>query len=148
AGSAVTVLHVVRPDRPADGGGASAKASAAVSRAFPEPGQGTAVEFRVVRDADPVEAVLREAGGFDLMIVGADEEWGLASHRFGLRPERLAAAVGCSLLLVRKADPAPGDEDEERADAPAASGDGAASRAAEDGPATVAAAPAPVGAGA
>jgi hypothetical protein len=54
-----------------------------------------------------VDAVLAEAGGFDLMIVGADERWGLESHRFALKRERLVAESACSLLLVRKGETVP-----------------------------------------
>jgi nucleotide-binding universal stress UspA family protein len=98
AGAQVTVLHVVpanRENREATG------ASAAVRSVFADPSQPAPVEFRVVRGEEPIEAVLRESGGFDLMIVGVGEEWGLESHLFGLKPERLAAEARCSLLLVR-----------------------------------------------
>jgi hypothetical protein len=36
------------------------------------------------------------------MIVGMGEELGLESHRFGLRPERLASEAPGSLLIVRR----------------------------------------------
>ncbi len=36
------------------------------------------------------------------MVVGVAEEWGLESHLFGFRPQRIAQASACSLLLVRK----------------------------------------------
>jgi Kef-type K+ transport system membrane component KefB/nucleotide-binding universal stress UspA family protein len=101
AGARVTVLHVVpadRADRDATG------ASDAVRAVFADPTQPAPVEFRVVRGEEPIDAVLGEAGGFDLMIVGVGEEWGLESHRFGLRPERLVAESACSLLLVRKGE--------------------------------------------
>jgi nucleotide-binding universal stress UspA family protein len=98
-GASVTVLHVVsRTDSETDVG--------AVQDVFTnkDPSQPAPVEFRVVRGAEPVDAVLAEAGGFDLMIVGVDEPWGLESHLFALKRERLVAESACSLLLVRKGE--------------------------------------------
>ncbi|MGH7215430.1 MAG: universal stress protein, partial [Tepidisphaeraceae bacterium] len=96
----VTVLHVVRPR---GGDGAARGAKAAVERVFQEPGQPTPVTFRVLEDDSPVDAVLREAnaGAFDLTLIGIGEEWGLESHLFGLRPERIAEECSSSLLIVR-----------------------------------------------
>jgi nucleotide-binding universal stress UspA family protein len=65
----------------------------------------------------PVEAVLAHAGRFDLVVIGVGEEWGLQSHLFGFRAERIAREWPGSLLVVRKhqpveelAPPAPGME--------------------------------------
>jgi Kef-type K+ transport system membrane component KefB/nucleotide-binding universal stress UspA family protein len=58
--------------------------------------------FRSVDDPSPVDAVLREAGGYDLVVIGVSEEWGLESHLFGLRPERIAEQSPTSMLIVRK----------------------------------------------
>jgi nucleotide-binding universal stress UspA family protein len=92
------VLHVVPPAAPEAGG-----ARDAVHRVFDDPAQPTPVQFQVVQDASPVDAVLREAHrGYDLVIIGVSEEWGLESHLFGFRPERIAEQVNCSLLIVRK----------------------------------------------
>jgi nucleotide-binding universal stress UspA family protein len=63
-------------------------------------------EMLVVQDASPVDAVLRAAPEFDLVVIGVSEEWGLASHLFGLRPERIAEACPTSLLIVRAHDAA------------------------------------------
>jgi Kef-type K+ transport system membrane component KefB/nucleotide-binding universal stress UspA family protein len=94
----VTVLHVVPPSSPEAGG-----AREAVRRVFEDPAQPLPVEFTVVEDASPVEAVLREARrGYDLVIIGVSDEWGLESHLFGFRPERIAEKVDCSLLIVRQ----------------------------------------------
>lgn len=100
----VTVLHVVRPDEEGGKGKRAASTTEVMSRVFGDPQTATPVEFRVIQDPDPIAAVVAESGQFDLMIVGVGEEWGLESHRFGLRPERLAAEARCSMLLVRKAD--------------------------------------------
>jgi Kef-type K+ transport system membrane component KefB/nucleotide-binding universal stress UspA family protein len=58
--------------------------------------------FRAVEDLSPVDAVLREAAGYDLVVIGVSEEWGLESHLFGLRPERIAEQSPASMLIVRK----------------------------------------------
>lgn len=125
AGSHVTVLHVVPESRASADG--SQGASEVVQTTFNEPNQAAPVEFRVIRGEEPVDAAVRESVGFDLMIVGVGEEWGLASHPFGLRPERLAAQANCSLLLVRKASRGERDGDsnavEERIATPSVAAD-------------------------
>lgn len=99
--SLVTVLHVV-PPRHADDGHLALGAKAAVDRVFHDPAQPTPVTFRTVEDVSPVEVVLRESKSFDLVIIGVAEEWGLESHLFGWRPERIARDCPTSLLIVRK----------------------------------------------
>src|SRR5262249_41747073 len=85
---AVTVLHVTPPGRTE--GAAVLGAKSAVERVFNDPTQPKPVTFRVIEDASPVDAVLRESPHFDLMVIGVAEEWGLESHLFGWRPERVA----------------------------------------------------------
>jgi nucleotide-binding universal stress UspA family protein len=46
---------------------------------------------------------LKQAAGFDLVILGIAEEWGLESHLFGWRPERIARDSPASLMIVRRA---------------------------------------------
>jgi nucleotide-binding universal stress UspA family protein len=96
SGASITVLHVVQPNRekPLD-------AQAAVDRVFADPAQPQAVTFRVVHDASPVDAVLREAAHYDLVVIGVAEEWGLESHLFAWRPERIARECPVSLMIVR-----------------------------------------------
>ena len=65
-------------------------AKSEMERVFADPNQPMPVEFKVVEDNSPVAAVLRESAGFDLVIIGVAEEWGLESHLFGWRPERIA----------------------------------------------------------
>jgi hypothetical protein len=36
-------------------------------------------------------------------VIGVEEEWGLESHLFGWRPERVARECPASMLIVRKA---------------------------------------------
>ena len=80
-------------------------ASTPVERAIadvPSSGQSKLTwEFRTVEDESPVDAVLREAPGYDLVVIGVSEEWGLESHVFGLRPERIAEESPTSMLIVR-----------------------------------------------
>ena len=47
--------------------------------------------------------VLHQSQLADLVIIGVAEEWGLESHLFGWRPERIARDCPSSLLIVRKA---------------------------------------------
>jgi nucleotide-binding universal stress UspA family protein len=95
----VTVLHVTSRDRAA---ARPPSAAVEVQRVFRDPTQPVPVHFRVIEAEDPVEAVVRAAAGYDLMVVAAAEEWGTESHRFGFRTERIAEGSTCSLLLVHR----------------------------------------------
>jgi Kef-type K+ transport system membrane component KefB/nucleotide-binding universal stress UspA family protein len=99
----VTVLHVVPPMR--GRGGKSTGAKETVDRVFHEPGHDTPVTFRVIQDESPVGVVLHQAQNADLVIVGVAEEWGLESHLFGWRAQRIARDCPSSLLIVRKGRP-------------------------------------------
>jgi Kef-type K+ transport system membrane component KefB len=99
-GAAITVVHVVAPRRGGDEKVLGARGE--VDRVFAEPGQPLPVKFRVVEDHSPVQAVLRESAGADLLVIGVAEEWGLESHLFGFRAERIAQECRTSLLIVRK----------------------------------------------
>jgi nucleotide-binding universal stress UspA family protein len=101
----VVVLHV----RAADGrNGKPSAAKSEVERVLNAAAQTRteqqplAWEFRAVEDASPVDAVLREAGGYDLIVIGVSEQWGLESHLFGLRSERIAQESPTTMLIVRK----------------------------------------------
>ena len=96
----VTVLFVVSPMR----GDASKTLEARehVERTFAHPGQAAPVVFRVVEDPSPVGVVLHQAPQFDLVIIGVAEEWGLESHLFGWRAERIARDCPTSMLVVRR----------------------------------------------
>jgi len=63
------------------------------------------VTFRIVEDPSPVGVVLHQAPQFDLVIIGVAEEWGLESHLFGWRAERIARDCPSSMLIVRKYQP-------------------------------------------
>jgi Kef-type K+ transport system membrane component KefB/nucleotide-binding universal stress UspA family protein len=99
-GAAITTLHIVPPQRGNDAAVLGAKTT--VDKVFNEPGQAQPLEFRVVEDDSPVDVVLREADKVDLVVIGGAEEWGLETHRFGFRAERIALECPKSLLIVRK----------------------------------------------
>jgi nucleotide-binding universal stress UspA family protein len=104
-GAHVTILHVVRPHRPEPR--FKQDAERILAEEYPDPING-AISFRVVESLQPVEVVLREAGGYDLTVLGVGEEWQLTPHLFGLRSERLAVYCPSSLLIVRtRAQPTP-----------------------------------------
>ncbi len=96
----VTVIHVVEPGRK------SAKLGAAeiVDRTIPDPTQPEPVHFRIIEDESPVDAVIREAAGYDLLVIGVAEEWGLESGMFGFRRERIAAESPTSMLILRRGE--------------------------------------------
>ena len=96
----ITALHVVAPRR--DNRDELLGAEAEVTKVFNEPGAASPVKFKVVEDESPVDAVLREAEHYDLVIIGVAEEWGLESQVFGFRPQRIALECPRSLLIVRK----------------------------------------------
>jgi Kef-type K+ transport system membrane component KefB/nucleotide-binding universal stress UspA family protein len=98
--ASVTVLHVTRPNRDSETDKLHAKT--AVEKTFNDPTQKSPVTFRVIETDTPIDTVVKESASFDLMIVGMGEQLGLESHRFGLRPERLASEVPGSLLIVRR----------------------------------------------
>src|SRR5262249_60178039 len=81
----LTVLGVVRP------GGARAGADLAAD----------ASPLRGVGSRSPVDAVIAEAAGHDLTVLGVGEGWQLEPSVFGFRSERLAAECPSSLLIVR-----------------------------------------------
>jgi nucleotide-binding universal stress UspA family protein len=60
--------------------------------------------MKVIEHREPVAAALHEAeAGYDLVLVGVGEEWGLEQRRFGLRPEQLIRQCPTSLVVVRAA---------------------------------------------
>ncbi|GMV18516.1 MAG: cation/H(+) antiporter [Polyangiaceae bacterium] len=91
----VTVLHVAAP-----GAGASGDlAQQAVLRHFP----GREPKFLAVSSAAPAEAVIEEsARGYDLVLIAADEEWGLTHRSFALEPEAILERASASVLVVHQ----------------------------------------------
>lgn len=98
-GAAVTVLHVIPPGRDKSD---KLGAESATQRVFADPTQPAPVTFKVVEHSDPISAVLEAAKPFDLVVIGIAEKWGLTSHLFGWRAERIARDCPSSLLIVRK----------------------------------------------
>jgi len=68
--------------------------------------------FRLRHNASVVEGILAEStptegqDGYDLIAIGASEEWFLTGLLFGSIPDLVADAVSCSVLMVRKHEPA------------------------------------------
>jgi len=118
----VTVLHVVPPIRGRDHKDVQT-ARDAVARAFHDPHHKTPVTFRMIEDESPVGVILHQAQSADLIIIGVAEEWGLESHLFGWRAERIARDCPSSLLIVRKfphPSPKPGQSEGSPSDRSAA----------------------------
>jgi nucleotide-binding universal stress UspA family protein len=90
----VTILHVV-PSQEAGAAGGSGPSIR--EEPFPD-----SVQIWLVDDDAPLDAVLRQSVDFNLIVIGLAEEWGLTSHLFGFRAERIARESRSSLLLVRK----------------------------------------------
>lgn len=83
----VTVLHVL----PSDG---------AAPASIGDIGQ--CVEVVATRAASPVDAATREsANGYDLVVIGIGEAWGLEHRSFGLRTEAILRSCPTSVLVVR-----------------------------------------------
>lgn len=91
------------------------------------PREAAHLELKVIEARSPLDAAVAEARrGYDLVVVGVAEEWGLEPRMFAGEHERLAAEAPASLLIVRKYR-RPGDQTElvaaavSRADTPAPS---------------------------
>jgi hypothetical protein len=57
---------------------------------------------------DVVEGILQEAqeGEYDLLVIGASEEWTLKNLLGGAVPDEVANRAPCSVLMVRRYEPA------------------------------------------
>jgi Kef-type K+ transport system membrane component KefB/nucleotide-binding universal stress UspA family protein len=97
----VTVLHIVPPMRGRDMRGVDAVREL-VERMFRDAAHHGGATFRLIEDESPVGVVLHQSQSADLVVIGVAEEWGLESHLFGWRPERIARDCPSSLLIVRK----------------------------------------------
>ena len=79
------------------------------------------ITFSLKRYDSIVEGILAEASassaepsaqtegqtGYDLIVIGASEEWFLRDMLFGSIPDQVADGASCSVLMVRKYEPAP-----------------------------------------
>ncbi|WP_394829704.1 cation:proton antiporter [Pendulispora albinea] len=100
-GANVVVLHIVKPD----GAGERLGAEQRVREEFQERGRNRPydVSFEVVQHESPEEAVIVESrAGYDLVLVGVGESWGLAHRTFGLQSEAILKQSPASVLVVRK----------------------------------------------
>lgn len=106
AAKSVVVLRVVRPTKDVD----MAAEEATVQRLIRhELGEADGrVSARVVQSPSVVSGILSEAGqGYDLVVIGASEEWFLRNWLFGAIPDVVTERVPCSVLLVKKHEPSP-----------------------------------------
>jgi nucleotide-binding universal stress UspA family protein len=61
------------------------------------------INLQTVHTKDTQEVMLKEAKlGYDLIIIGVSEAWGLEPTLFGRKHERLSSECNASLLIVRK----------------------------------------------
>lgn len=91
----VTVLHVIAPNRP------DAAPGTGWSDLVEDLSDGR-VRLKVVESDDPVDAAVREAWtGYDLILAGASDVWGVDFSIFTEPLKRLAFATPASLLVVR-----------------------------------------------
>jgi nucleotide-binding universal stress UspA family protein len=98
----ITILHVVRPERAAD------DARLGLSD-HPNVLDEQGVRLKIVESTDFQEAAVQEARqGYDLVVIGASEEWGLQPTLFARRHEELARSCPASLLIVRRAEASKG----------------------------------------
>ncbi|HEY6556271.1 MAG TPA: cation:proton antiporter [Polyangiaceae bacterium] len=98
SGAEVTILHVVTPDRR----GKLGVAHQIEQLTEQGPCGAVSVRLEVVEHDEPAQAALEEsAQGYDLVLVGMGEEWGLEHRLFGLQAERLISECPTSLLVVR-----------------------------------------------
>ena len=71
------------------------------------------VTFSLRRNNSIVEGILAESAqvadraSYDLIAIGASEEWFLKDRLFGSIPDRVADGADCSVLMVRRYEPAP-----------------------------------------
>jgi nucleotide-binding universal stress UspA family protein len=99
SGADVTILHVIPPTSPEEPGAERAGEGATLPDGRPLP---EGVRLLVVESRQPLDALVEIARGeFDLVIVGASEQWGLEPSLFSRRHERLARECPASVLIVR-----------------------------------------------
>jgi len=63
---------------------------------------GVPYEQKFVLVQSIVDAVVEEAKAYDLLAVGASEEWVLREHAFGSMQDEIARRASCPVLMVRK----------------------------------------------
>jgi nucleotide-binding universal stress UspA family protein len=97
-GVSLTLLHVVSPGE----FGQPGRGRAQIDEVFAEPGaEGSTVRVLVIEHASPSDAVLEEASrGYELIVLGMRERWGLGTGVLSLRRQRVMAEAPVSILAV------------------------------------------------
>jgi nucleotide-binding universal stress UspA family protein len=100
--AAVTVLRVLPMSGEVDWEGERAALVTLLQEEAPGLRYGT--ELRLAREPAAVPAILAEAQRepYDLIIVGASDEWWVRTWLFGAIPDQVAERAPCSVLLVRQ----------------------------------------------
>ena len=62
---------------------------------------GVTAEIAAVIDTDTSQAIIDTAVGYDLIIIGASNEWALHQWLFGSLPDKVANNASASVLMVR-----------------------------------------------
>jgi len=98
-GHGVTLFRVVPPEKEGEREG---EVAALQRMAIAILGGDCHVEAKVAASPSVVDAVLEEANrGYDLLVIGAAEEWGLHHWIVGTIPEVIAERAPCPVMLVR-----------------------------------------------
>jgi nucleotide-binding universal stress UspA family protein len=62
---------------------------------------GVTAEISAVIDTDVSNAILKASVDYDLIIIGASNEWGFRQWLFGSLPDKVANNASASVLMVR-----------------------------------------------
>jgi Kef-type K+ transport system membrane component KefB len=104
-GVRVTILHVVRPNR--SEAESRLNVETAVDREFPTTSAQGSVRVQVVESESPIDRVIDESRGYDLMVLGISSEWNLEGTSLFGKHESIAQLAHCSLLVAHASPNAP-----------------------------------------
>lgn len=101
-GATVTVLRVLPMAGEVDWEGERAALNKLIEEEAPGLRYGT--QLRLAREPAAMPAILAEARreAYDLIIIGASDEWWVRAWLFGAIPDQVAERAPCSVLLVRQ----------------------------------------------
>jgi amino acid transporter/nucleotide-binding universal stress UspA family protein len=104
-GGTLTALRVVRPDDDLDEEVEVQGVQHVIADVLGE--SAPRVNARVVVHEEVAEAILQEAkeGEYDLLVIGASNEWRIKSLLVGALPDAVADRARCSVLMVRRYEP-------------------------------------------
>ncbi len=94
----VTIIHVLPPGAD-EVGRIRAERAVAESRHGVE---GVSIDEKYVEGDDPVETILSEAQGYDLIVIGATEEPVFTNFLVGTFPERVARGAKVTVMMVKR----------------------------------------------